>query len=193
MNAKNRAIVTIICTAAVIALVTILTRSHSDNFGKMGPMASTTTMKLQSRAFSEGQTIPVKYTCDGAQMIPPLTISGVPENAKSLALIVEDPDTSRGTFTHWVVFNIPPDTSAIEESTPKLSPTFGIAGKNGAGTNEYLGPCPPSGTHRYMFKLYALDATLNLAAGASKEDVLSAMKGHEITKTVLLGMYGRSK
>lgn len=191
MTAKNRAIVTIICTAVLVILVTISTRSLPDAFMTNALKNSANSMKISSSAFGEGQAIPKKYTCDGQEMSPPLAISGVPKEAKSLALILDDPDTSIGTFTHWVVFNIPPETTAVHESMPKTSPTFGTAGKNSTGSTDYIGPCPPTGTHRYVFKLTALDAILPLSAGASKEDVLKAAKGHEIAETELIGMFGR--
>ncbi len=155
------------------------------------PTSSSSILKLESSAFREGDTIPKKFTCDGSEISPALLVSGVPKGAKSLTLFLEDPDTSMGTFTHWVVFNIDPKTTTVEEGMPKTSPTFGTEGKNSAGTVEYLSPCPPSGSHRYIFTLYALDIKLSLAEGSTKEAVIEAMKGHVLAETKLMGMYER--
>jgi len=142
-------------------------------------------MKLISPAFKDGQTIPAAYTCDGADRIVPLEIIDVPKNAVSLALVMDDPDAPMGTWDHWVVWNIPPDTKKID-AQPQ-----GIAGKNSWGRLNYGGPCPPSGTHRYFFKLYALDAMLDLPAGSNKSSLLQAMKGHIIAEATLMGLYQR--
>jgi Raf kinase inhibitor-like YbhB/YbcL family protein len=152
---------------------------------------SSSTMELQSAAFRDGGTIPAQFTCDGKEMSPTLMVSGVPAEAKSLTLIMEDPDASMGTFTHWVFYNIPPDTKEIDEEMPNTSPMFGLSGKNGGGTVGYIGPCPPSGVHHYVFRLYALDTELDLPVGASREEVLGEMKGHVIAETKLTGKYGR--
>ena len=142
-------------------------------------------MKLTSTAFQHNSMIPSQFTCDGQNMNPPLNISDVPSNAKSLALIVDDPDAVVGVWDHWVVFNIPPSTKQIAQN----SQPDGVAGKNSGGKNNYQGPCPPSGTHRYFFKIYALDAMLNLPEGSAKNQVESAMKNHIIAKTELIGLY----
>ena len=144
---------------------------------------SETTMKLTSPAFADKQMIPSEYTCDGANKIPPLEIAGVPANAKSLALVTDDPDAPMGTWDHWVVWNIPAATKRID-SEPEGTP-----GKNSWGKTGYGGPCPPSGTHRYYFKIYALDAVLDLAAGSNKASLLSAMKGHILGEASLMGTY----
>lgn len=148
-------------------------------------------MTLTSPAFKEGEKIPSKYTCEGDNTNPELLISGVPHNAKTLVLIMDDPDVPETIrkdkmFDHWVVFNIPPSTTKIpENSQPK-----GTSGKNTRGTLIYIGPCPPDREHRYFFKLYALDCDLlSLPEGASKKDVEQAMQGHVIAKTQLLGRY----
>lgn len=142
-------------------------------------------MKLSSAAFKDGQVIPAEHTCDGADRIPPLDIADVPENAKSLALIVDDPDAPMGVWDHWVVWNIPASTKRI------AAQPSGVAGKNSWGKLSYGGPCPPSGTHRYFFKLYALDALLDLPAGSNKQSLIAAMKGHLIAEATLLGTYRR--
>ena len=144
-------------------------------------------MKLTSPAFENKQEIPSEYTCDGSDTSPELNIADVPENAKSLVLICDDPDAPVGIWDHWVVFNIPTDTTKIAKGTEPS----GVAGKNSWGKTGYGGPCPPSGTHRYFFKLYALDTTLDLKEGSDKKDIESAMKGHVIAQAELMGTYSR--
>ena len=146
-------------------------------------------MKLRSTAFEEGKPIPPKYTCDGENVSPPLLITGVPEAAKSLALVMDDPDAPRGTFDHWILWNMPPELTAIKEG---VQPD-GVPGTNGYRETGYRGPCPPSGTHHYRFKLYAVDATLDLTKGASKPALEEAMKGHILAEAVLTGTYARRK
>ena len=144
-------------------------------------------MKLTSSAFQHNAQIPSEFTCDGSDLSPPLSISDVPSNAKSLVLISDDPDAPVGTWDHWVVFNIPASTKEI----PKGTEPKGTGGKNSWGRTGYGGPCPPSGTHRYFFKLYALDTMLNLPQGASKKDIEKAMQGHIVARTELMGTYKR--
>jgi Raf kinase inhibitor-like YbhB/YbcL family protein len=146
-------------------------------------------MKVTSPAFQEGGNIPPKFTCDGADTSPPLQISGVPPEAKSLVLVVDDPDAPSGLFTHWAVWNISPQTSAIGEGeAPK-----GVSGTNDFGKSGYGGPCPPSGTHRYYFKVFALDRELDLPFGAKRSQLDAAMKGRVITQGQLMGRYSRRK
>ena len=146
-------------------------------------------MKITSSAFQEGADIPSKFTCDGADTSPPLQIADIPSEAKSLALIVDDPDAPGGLFTHWLVWNIPPQTSAVGEgSTPK-----GVQGTNDFGKSGYGGPCPPPGTHRYSFKFFALDRELDLPSGAKRDQIDSAIKGHVVAKGELKGRYSRKK
>jgi Raf kinase inhibitor-like YbhB/YbcL family protein len=143
---------------------------------------------VKSRAFENNQLIPTKYTCDGDDVNPPLTIEDVPEGTKSLVMIVDDPDAPSGTWNHWVVWNIPPDTRKIEENT--------FPGTEGISTSRkhaYGGPCPPYGTHRYFFKVYALDAKLDLTADSTKNDVEKAMGSHILAEGELLGLYRRSR
>lgn len=144
-------------------------------------------MKLTSSAFTHNGIIPSEFTCDGSDLSPPLSISDVPSNAKSLALIMDDPDAPVGTWDHWIVFNIPPSTKEII----KGKEPNGIAGKNSWGRTGYGGPCPPSGTHRYLFKLYALDTELNLPKGSPKKNLEAAMQGHILAKAELMGTYKR--
>ncbi len=146
-------------------------------------------MQLKSSAFADGGSIPSKYTCDGQDISPPLQISGVPDGAESLALVMDDPDAPTGTFDHWLVWNIPPDTTDIPEDTEPE----GVQGRTDFGNLGYGGPCPPSGTHTYRFKLYALDARLDLAEGARKADLESAMEGHILGQAGLNGKYSRSR
>jgi len=144
-------------------------------------------MKITSSAFHEGGNIPSKFTCDGSDTSPPLQIAGVPSNAKMLVLIADDPDAPNGLFTHWLVWNIPPQTNSIAEgSAPK-----GVQGTNDFGKSGYRGPCPPPGTHRYSFKIFALDRELDLRAGAKRSQVDAAMKGHLIAQGELVGRYAR--
>ena len=145
-------------------------------------------IQVQSSAFSEGGSIPRPYTCDGKDVSPPLSWSGVPEATKSLALICDDPDASSKTWVHWVLFNIPPRSGELKEAASGV----GTQGKNDFQKPGYGGPCPPSGTHRYLFKLYALDTELKLSAGATKADVERAMEGHVLAKGTLTGKYARS-
>jgi Raf kinase inhibitor-like YbhB/YbcL family protein len=158
------------------------------------------TIRLQSRSFAEGAAIPKIHTCDGADTSPPLNWSGVPETARSLALIVEDPDAPGGTFTHWILFDLPPDLKELDGAIPAggevaLAPT---GAKARQGTNDfdkvgYGGPCPPSGTHRYDFVLYALDNRPEVNPGATRPDLLQAMKGHIVAEGRLMGRYSRSE
>src|ERR1043166_4712962 len=146
-------------------------------------------MKITSSAFQQGANIPSKFSCDGANTSPPLQISDVPSEAKSLVLIVDDPDAPSGLFTHWTVWNISAQNSTIAEgSTPK-----GTQGTNDFGKSGYGGPCPPSGTHRYYFRIFALDRELDLASGAKRSQLDAAMKGHVVAQGMLMGRYSRHK
>jgi len=140
-------------------------------------------LRVRSVAFSHGGHIPSKYTCEGENVNPPLEFTNIPENTKSLALIVEDPDAPRGVYDHWVVWNIPPNEAIAENSNP------GIIGKNSFGNTNYGGPCPPSGSHRYFFKVYALDSRLEIKAGSDKKTLEDAMKDHVISSAELMGHY----
>lgn len=148
-------------------------------------------MELTSKVFKNNADIPLKYTCDGENISPPFSISDIPKGTKGLVLIMDDPDATGGTtFDHWVMWDIAPTTMELQEGMP---PGSAIQGVTGFGAMEYGGPCPPSGNekHRYMFKLYALDALITLAEGASKSDVEKAMEGHTLDQTTLVGMFGR--
>lgn len=143
-------------------------------------------MRLTSSAFAHNTMIPRKYTCQGEDVNPPLVISGLPDTTVTLALINDDPDAPGGTWDHWIVWDIPPAAAIAENSVP------GVQGKNSGGGIDYEGPCPPSGTHRYFFKLYALDTKLSLKEGARKSEVLKAMQGHILGQTELVGLYQKS-
>ena len=151
--------------------------------------ATTTTtmpMNLESQAFAEGATIPVKYTCDGEDISPDLNWSNDPVGTMSFVLIMDDPDAPGGTWDHWIVFNIPPTTKSVQEGQEPQ----GTKGKNSWGNLGYGGPCPPSGTHRYFFTIYALDLdTLSLAEGATKSAVETSMGGHILDQASLMGTY----
>jgi Raf kinase inhibitor-like YbhB/YbcL family protein len=142
-------------------------------------------LQIKSPVFSDNAKIPAKYTCDGENINPPLSISGVPSTAKSLVLILDDPDAPGGTFNHWVVWNMPATTGEIKEG----GPVPGTQGINSGGENGYFGPCPPSGIHRYIFKLYALDNTLNLDSYSESSAVKQAMNGHIIEQAQIIGLY----
>lgn len=140
-------------------------------------------MRLTSKEFSHNGFIPKKFTCQGQDINPVLTIEDIPADAKSLALIIDDPDAPMGTWVHWVVYNIAPASVIKEDSVP------GIDGINDFGRQAYGGPCPPSGTHRYFFKVYALDVQLNLKPRLSKRELESTMQGHILEKAELIGLY----
>ncbi|AKJ63430.1 YbhB/YbcL family Raf kinase inhibitor-like protein [Kiritimatiella glycovorans] len=150
-------------------------------------------MQLSSSAFESGEMIPSQYTCDGADVSIPLSWTNAPEGVRSFALIVDDPDAPVGTWVHWVMYNIPADVRALPENIPADPQT-----ENGAvqGLNDfrrigYGGPCPPDGTHRYFFRLFALDTELGLEPGASRDELLEAIEGHVIAKAELMGRYKR--
>ena len=142
---------------------------------------------VNSPSFENNTLIPVKYTCDGDDVNPPLSLGGLPKETKSLVLIVDDPDAPMGTWDHWVVWNILPTSEIGENTVP------GTEGVNTYRRHSYGGPCPPSGTHRYFFKVYALDIMLNLSSNATKKDVEKAMKSHFLAKGELVGLYNRSR
>lgn len=147
-------------------------------------------MKVQSPVFNHNEKIPAKYTCDGENINPPLLISDASENAQGLVLVVDDPDAPAGTFVHWTIWNINPKTAEIPENTVPIGAVEGTTSYNKPG---FGGPCPPAGSHRYFFKLYALNSVLDLPASASKEDLEKAMEGHILEQAELIGFYERFK
>jgi Raf kinase inhibitor-like YbhB/YbcL family protein len=149
---------------------------------------------LTSTGFEDENRIPVKYTCDGKDVSPTLSWGTPPKGTKSLALIVDDPDAPGGTFTHWVLFNLPADTRGLPEGVPKIKTleNGGLQGVNDFGELGYNGPCPPPGpAHTYRFILYAIDAELSLTSGVTKEEIMKAMEGHVLAKVELKGKSGR--
>ncbi|MFD2247857.1 YbhB/YbcL family Raf kinase inhibitor-like protein [Pontibacter ruber] len=147
---------------------------------------STVRLSVSSPAFREGEHIPSRYTCDGENINPALEVGRLPEGTQSLALIVDDPDAPGGTWTHWLVWDIDPATTLIREDSKP-----GTEGRNDFGNVQYGGPCPPGGTHRYYFKLYALDRKLGLREGSSRQDLLKAMEQHVLGSGELMGRYSR--
>ena len=147
-------------------------------------------MTITSSAIQANGNILPQYTADGANMSPPLTFSEIPIEAKSLVLIVDDPDAPSGTFTHWLLFDMPPSIMAITENE---NPQLGKAGTNDFGDVGYGGPQPPSGTHRYYFRLFALDTMLDLPQGVEREEVEQAMDGHVLESAELVGLYAKSE
>jgi len=151
-------------------------------------------MVVRSSAFGEGERIPSDFTCDGADMSPPIEWSGVPAQTQSFAVITEDPDAAAGNWTHWLVYDLPPDLTRLSSgiSVGEKLPGGGSQGRTDFGKSGYGGPCPPAGEHRYFFKVYALDAMLHLKPGVSKQELLQAMQGHILAEGVLMGKYDRS-
>lgn len=143
-------------------------------------------MQLTSPDFNAGNAIPARFTCDGDDISPELIVAGVPEQSSTLTLIVDDPDAPAGTWDHWIAFNITPGTPI-----PANVGGLGTPGLNSWGRTGYGGPCPPGGTHRYFFTVYALDVSLDLPSGATKNEVLQAMRGHILAEAALMGTYRR--
>lgn len=158
------------------------------------PSAADAALHLTSAAFEDGGTLPSVYTCDGDDVSPPLSWEGAPDATATYALIMDDPDAPVGTWVHWVVYNIPAETTSLAEAVPS-EPTLSDGtqqGQNSWSRAGYGGPCPPGGTHRYVFKLYALDTALDLSPSeTNKQDLLDAMEGHILARTTLTGRYGR--
>jgi Raf kinase inhibitor-like YbhB/YbcL family protein len=150
-------------------------------------------IRVASTAFKDGELIPKKYTCDGENVSPVLEWSGIPEGARFIALICDDPDAPRGTWVHWVIFNIPSGVKGLSENIQRTStlPNGARQGTNDSHELGYDGPCPPGGTHRYYFKVYALDKILALESGATKTQLLKAMEGHILAEGQLMGRYKR--
>jgi len=150
-------------------------------------------INLTSSAFESGEMIPTKYTCDGRDVSPPLSWSGIPDSAESIALIADDPDAPGKTWVHWVLFNLPADVTSLEENVSKEATleNGAVQGITDFGRHGYGGPCPPGGTHRYFFKIYALDTALDIDSNVSKSDVVNAMDGHILAKGKLMGKYQR--
>ena len=173
----------------LLAIALLATACTPDSTPTTSTIRGEGTMQISSPAFDDA--MPSKFTCDGFDVSPPLSISGVPSTAVSLALIVDDPDAPdpaapKMVWDHWVVWNIDPDVRDVPEGA---APGGGVEGKNSWGRNDYGGPCPPVGTHRYFFKLYALDVALGLPTDSSKMDVEMAMRGHVVDEAEMIGTY----
>jgi len=151
----------------------------------MESTVGTTHLLISSTSFSDQGDIPVDYTCDGKNINPEIIVDDIPAIAKSLVVVVDDPDAPGGSFTHWLIWNIRPKKMILENSVP------GIEGKNSFGKINYMGPCPPSGVHRYLFKVYALDALLNIKAGSDRKTLEQAMQDHIVGSGILMGRYMR--
>jgi Raf kinase inhibitor-like YbhB/YbcL family protein len=178
--------------ALVIASVTGCKQQDAPKASEAG--SKTSPLSLTSTGFTEGSSLPARYTCDGANVSPPLRWSNLPQGTKSLALICDDPDAPGGVWVHWVLYNLPATTTELAEG---FSAEAKLPGEAKQGTNDfkrsgYGGPCPPPGApHRYLFHLYALDTALSLQGGATKQDLLRAMEGHLLAEGQLMGKYQR--
>ncbi len=182
----------ILILVVIVSLCFFVFQGKKENTADTFTLNNQTNMKITSKAFREGGTIPSQYTCDGINLSPPLSFSSVPSSAKSLALIMDDHDVPKsikadGIWDHLVVFNIPPTTTEIKEGEA-ISGTYG---SNSSGKQAYSGPCPPDREHRYNFYLYALDTVLSLNKGATKSQVLEAVASHIIEEAKLVGTYAR--
>lgn len=194
-----------LCQAVVLVALSLLlvactaSRGDSPALTQNSQTIVVSTMKLESSAFAANGLIPAEYTCDGSNISPALNWGTPPAKTQSLALIVEDPDAPGGTYTHWMIYNLPAIATGIPEGVTAqpilLQPQEikgAVQGKNDFGKIGYGGPCPPSGTHRYFFKLYAVDRQLNLTTGITKEQLLLAMDGHILATAELIGRYLRT-
>jgi len=162
--------------------------------GKVSGKEAMEKIDVRSSAFSEGERIPSDFTCEGADMSPPIEWSGVPARAQSIAILVDDPDAPAGDWVHWLAYDLPPSLTRLPAGIPDGGrlPSGGSQGRSDFGSLGYGGPCPPSGTHRYFFKIYALDEVLHLKPGVTKKGLLKAMEGHVLAEGRLTGTYERS-
>ncbi len=169
-------------TITLMVIVLLFSASSSKEVSAMAAL------QITSSAFQNNGNIPRQYTCDGTDINPPLMIANCPQGTKSIALICDDPDAPVGTWVHWVIWNIDPGVKEIKENTV---PQGAVQGINDFRKHSYGGPCPPSGTHRYFFKVYALDMMLNISPNSTKADLEMAMKGHVLAEGQLVGLYKR--
>jgi Raf kinase inhibitor-like YbhB/YbcL family protein len=188
----------ILCCALAAALSLCACRKEqqantSQPSNANAPLTNRAVIKISSTVFPDGALIPRPYTCDGPNVSPSLRWESVPTAARTLAIICDDPDAPAKTWVHWVLYNLPADTKGLIENVPKQEKLAGggLQGLNDFRQFGYDGPCPPSGTHRYFFKLYALDVELPLESGATKEQLLQAMEGHIVGEGQLMGKYQR--
>jgi hypothetical protein len=186
---KTQIALLLVIAALIIAGVYFFPRKATEpkeEAPKSSESVTSTNMQIKSPTFSQGESIPKKYSCQGEDISPPLQFEDVPKDAESLALIVDDPDAPGQTFVHWTVWNIDPETKKIDEDS---TPSEATEGQNDFGKTSYGGPCPPAGEHRYFFKLYALEKKLDLGSEAGKQDLLKAMEGHKLAEAQLIGVY----
>lgn len=187
----KKALVLLLATAALTAagvFMAFFSKDATNLKEKINREVLPKSMDIKSSAFDNNAQIPASYTCDGQNISPPLSFADVPPEAKSLALIVDDPDAPMGTWVHWLVWNINPDLKEVDEDS---KPAGGVEGVTSFGSAGWGGPCPPSGTHRYFFKLYALDVKLELDPSSRREALERAMKGHILDQAELIGLYSR--
>lgn len=177
-----------LAAAAILIALTLYLAKNQTAPAKTAPFPDSKTMIINSPAFADKTAIPSQYGCHGQDINPPLEISGVPEAAKSLVLIVDDPDAPAGDWVHWLLWNIDPQISKIEENS---SPRGAVSGLNDFGSQGYGGPCPHNGTHRYQFKAYALDTLLELPLSTRKANLLQALAGHILDQAIITGTYSR--
>jgi Raf kinase inhibitor-like YbhB/YbcL family protein len=182
------AVMTASCAPSATKTPEMIATSPSSAPTEIPATEVTMSLELTSDAFANGQSIPAKYACTGRNISPALAWSEPPAGTQSFALIMDDPDAPAGTWVHWVLFNIPANTRSLQEN---IDTSAMSAGKNSGGDLGYGGPCPPSGTHRYFFKLYALDTTLSLSPGVTKEQLLKAMEGHILAQGELMGTFSK--
>jgi len=190
-HTRNITIVAVACPVAFLVTGLCSCRNGEKDMARTTVPADVATIQVRSSAFEEGGMIPKQYACDGEDVSPPLSWESGPEGTRSIALIVDDPDAPRGTFVHWVLYDLRGNTRELPENTPRDKTLSDGArqGVNSASRIGYMGPCLPSGTHRYFFKVYALDAMTNLPPGKSKADLLQAMKGHILAQGQIMGTY----
>ncbi len=179
---KGRRVILLICLLALLTECIQKPAALEDN-----SMANVKQLKVESTAFADNEPIPDKYTCNGNDTSPPLMVTGIPNGTKSLALVVEDPDAPSGLWIHWLVWNMPVASELKEDNVPAGA----LQGTTSEGSTGYHGPCPPSGTHRYMFKAYALDTLFTLSSKSKKPDLDKAMHGHILAQGTLTGLYSR--
>jgi Raf kinase inhibitor-like YbhB/YbcL family protein len=191
VNRKSQAITLLLLMLLVAGCATRPQVSAQNSASTSTPQTTGGSIKLTSTAFKEGEPIPRQHTCDGVNVSPSLEWSGVPKSAKTLVIFADDPDAPSGIWVHWVLYNLPADNIGMVENLPATDElkAGGFQGKNDFGKIGYGGPCPPSGTHRYFFKIYALDSELPLKAGATKAEVEKAMEGHVVAQGQLMGTY----
>ena len=188
MNKKHIIILILFFLAVFFSVMVFVANNKKPQSAPKPLITNLLTMHFTTPEFKNNEIIPGKFTCDGLNINPELKIYGVPDNTVSLAIILDDPDSVGGDWSHWVVWNINPKTDTIAENS---IPMGAMVGKTDFGDNKYGGPCPGSGTHRYFFHLYALDTTLNIPENSTKADLLKAMEGHLIAETELVGVYSR--